>query len=102
MEEAIWRVQDGVDVPIPTRVLRLPLFGKMALVKAPVEVAQRVSAAPPPDPQAVPVLERVPEVLNWAQPVAPPSEEKDGIPLALILKTDAVEVAKVDADDVAR
>ena len=64
VEEATWRVQEGVDVPIPTRVLLLPEFGKMALVKAPVDVAQCVSAAPPPEPQAVPVLERVPEVSN--------------------------------------
>ena len=50
-------------------------------------------APPPPEPQAVPVLERVPDVLNWAQPVTPPRDEKVGIPLALMLKTEAVEVA---------
>ena len=44
-----------MEVPIPTRVLSLPEFGKMALVKAPVDVAQCVSAAPPPEPQATPV-----------------------------------------------
>jgi len=48
---------------MPTIVLRLPLFGKMALVKAPVDVAQRVSAEPPPEPQALPVPPITPEAM---------------------------------------
>jgi hypothetical protein len=38
VDEATCRAQDGVEVPIPTRVL-LPPLTKMALVKEPVEVA---------------------------------------------------------------
>jgi hypothetical protein len=48
------------------------------------------------------VLDIRPVELNWAQPVTPPRDEKDGIPLALILKIEAVDVAKVLAEDVAK
>jgi len=80
---------------MPTIVLRLPLFGKMALVKAPVEVAQRVSAVPPPVPQAVPVLEMRPVILNCAQPVEPPADETTRFVVEAVVTESVVLVALV-------
>ena len=39
---------------------------------------------------------------NWAQPICPPREENDGMPLAFMLKIEADDVANVLAEDVAR
>ena len=52
--------------------------------------------------QALPVFESWPVAENWAQPICPPRDEKLGMPLALMEKTEAVEVAKVEAEEVAR
>ena len=94
------RSKDAVVVAPTTN----DLYGEeVAERKSPEAMSSKVLPKPaPPEPHTVPVLERSPVVSNWAQPVTPPRLEKLGIPLALILKTEAVEVAKVEADDVAR
>ena len=40
VEEATVRVQAGVEVPRPRRVLPVPAFGKIASINGPVEVAK--------------------------------------------------------------
>ena len=64
VEEATVRVQAGVEVPRPRRVLPVPAFGKIASINGPVEVANLESAIPPPpDPQALPVDPTNPEAM---------------------------------------
>ena len=48
MEEEIVNWKEGVEVPIPKRVLPVPALGKMASTNEPVEVANLVSGAPEP------------------------------------------------------
>lgn len=59
-----------MEVPIPSMVLLLPEFGKMALVKEPVEVAHLVSAKLGVA-QALPVPPRRPEVMVRQPSVIP-------------------------------
>ena len=100
VEEATWRAQTGVEVPIP-RFTFNPPFGVMPRYE-PVEVANFEFPPPDPDPQAVPVFENSPLASAWIHPVDPPREEKVGVPFESMVSAERVEVAKEVGLEVAR
>ena len=98
VDDAICRVHEGVEVPIPTKVFNPP-FTHIALVNAPVEVANLEFPPPPPAPSSEP-SQRVAEPVRatqvaWLLP-------KVTVLVPSILKAKLVEVANVDGEEVAR
>ncbi len=88
-----------MEVPIPTRVPRLPELGKIALGKSVlVEVAQWVSAAPPPPASSPSQRPAAPVRAIQVERLLP----KVTVLLLSTLRAKFVEVAKVEAEEVAR
>jgi hypothetical protein len=92
VDEATCRAQDGVEVPIPRRVL-LPPLTKMALVKEPVEVAN-FELACALEAQAEPVPPNKPEVIVRQPSAIPRTVSEPVVPEVAKRLVDEAVVAK--------